>query len=321
MKAVFAGVALCYLSCAGAPVAAQPLLGEELAAYALDFCAVVLDGGSIAEAAAAANPSGSLIGPQAAGDDAAFFPGTHNVDRQTPIYVLGPPNQDHRVMAFVRADQRSCALFEAPSKDGGDRHAGALDALRARLGEDGAWQTGLKLGLTSSFERNARDGAGSLRLIAVTAGEGQVARVFVTREPGTIAIPTPEQRAAWAAHFVQHCGSAVHGHRKLAVEEMAPYFRRADNEAKSSFMQLEIIPGTSIGTAFANYSRGGTCLTTLYSGGVAELATALGEALVAAGAEAQAGGYRLPKPVGARGRDALFQIDSDAGIISVVPLG
>jgi hypothetical protein len=294
----------------GAPARAQDAAGGTFASYALDFCAAIVDGQSVKAAHAATSPGARLEGPRAAGDDADLVKHDLNADKDTSIIILGPPNNERRtLMAFTRADASRCMTFAG-------RDEGSLDALRKRLtAATSLWQEEISMPGASLYKRNASNGVGGLTLMTVEGGKGQAARVIIERSDQTIPILTDEQRAQWARAVVAQCAAGVHQRKPLDAEAFAPFFKVATKQADS--LTLDTPPGQPGGVLFLNSRSGNACLLTIGDGGVPKLEKALADALLASGATAQGGTYRLRKPKGAGGRDAIFVINSSAGPLLV----
>jgi hypothetical protein len=115
-----------------------------------------------------------------------------------------------------------------------------------------------------------------------------------------------------AETLVSQCAVGVHQGVPLTAGSVAPFFKVADEQADS--LTLDETPGNPGGMLFLNSRGGNTCSAAIATGGVPDLERALREALVAGGAtEQRDGGYRLPKPPDAPGRDAIAHVDSEAG--------
>jgi hypothetical protein len=224
------------------------------------------------------------------------------------MYVLGPPDDGPgTLMAFARADAQSCMTYT-------DRDDGSLAAVYRRLEEEaGPWQRQMGRSAIALFKRNASDGAGGIDLYTVATDGKSLARVIVERADDTITVLTLEQRTAWAATLVSQCAAGVHQGAPLAAEAFGPFFKVADEQSTDS-LTLDETPGNPGGLLFLNSRAGNTCSVAIATGGVPDLERALREALVAAGATQQRdGGYRLPKPRDAPGRDAIMHLDTEAG--------
>lgn len=313
MRGVWAVCAMAMALCAS-PASAQEeaLPGEAFAAYALDFCAAIADGQTPQQAQASASPGARLEGPQPAGDDADLIGRDIQAARDTPIFILGPPDNDRTrvVMAFARADGERCMTFAGEGE-------GALDALRRRLrAEDGLWQANMAVGGAEMFVRNVTQGEGAVQLLAVAGDATHAARVLIERRPRSVTVLTRAQRQAWADHMVTQCAGALHERRALTEAEMAPFFERASRQ--SDTLTLDETTGQPGGVLFLNSGNGDACAFTMTSGGLPDLQAALVQALTARGAYAQGDGtYRLRKPSGMRGRDAVFSFGRTVGPLMV----
>ena len=306
MKPLFTAVAAVVVLF-GASRASAQIAGETLAAYALDFCAAVVDGQAPATAKAKASPDGSMEGPQPIGDDLKLVGHDLNATAETPIYVLGPSAVNPRiVMAFARADATRCMTFAGDSEN-------SLDVLRRRLtNPDGPWQFWMGWPTVELYRRNASDGRGGLNLALVAANGTNGARVTVERTNETITIFTPEQRAAWASVIVKQCAAGVHQHLRLSAEAFAPFFKRAEKQSGGS-LTLENEPGQPGGVLFLNSQNGNVCLLAI-AADVPELERALIRAIPKQdNTTKHVGTYLWPKPQGSGGRDAVFAIASSYG--------
>lgn len=297
LAATFAALAL------SSPAFGQDASGEKFASYALDFCAAFVDGADIAAAHAAASPRAGLDGPKPAGDDADLVGRSIKADRETPIVILGPPDNSRRnLMAFARADASHCMTFAGEGED-------SLDALHRRLANDASgWQAEMETSGVRAYERAAANGKGGLTLFAIAARPGEVARIIVERGEAPVTILTQEQRAAWARHVVAQCAVAIHNNQDPAADLFKPYFKLSQNQVAGS-IALDQEDGQPAGIMFLEKGGRPACLLTIASGGILDLERAVQEALTEFGAKRQANGhYRLKKPKGAKGRDAVFEV-------------
>lgn len=304
------------LSASPASAQEEALPGETFAAYALDFCAAIADGQTPQQAQASASPGARLEGPRPAGNDADLIGRDIQAARDTPIFILGRPDNDRTrvVMAFARADGERCVTFAGEGE-------GALDALRHRLSaEGGTWQANMAVGGAEMFVRNVSQGEGAVQLLAVAGDATHAARVLTERRPRSVTMLTRAQRQAWAEHIVTHCAAALHERRALTDAEMAPFFERASRQGDT--LTLDETVGQPGGVLFLNSGNGNACMLTMTSGGLPDLQAALVEALTARGAHAQGDGtYRLRKPSGMRGRDAVFTIGRTLGPLMIAVRG
>ncbi|MDX2236542.1 MAG: hypothetical protein NW203_03170 [Hyphomonadaceae bacterium] len=298
------------------PAAAQPAGDGAFAAYAIEFCAAVVDGDPPAEAAARAWPGAALSGPAPLGDDVDLVGRELDADRDTPVFILGPPGNPPRpIMAFARADATRCMTFDGEREDG-------VAALTARLtAAEGPWTRSVATDAMSAFDRNASGEDGVIRLHVIPGGRGQAARAIATRQAGRAVRITPDSARAWADAVIGACAAAVHQGRALDPDALAPHFVRGDRFSESR-QAMHAAPGQPQGVMLVN-TRSSACFITVASGDLQALHAGVIDWLTASGARREPSNrdYVLAKREGATGADALIGASPPTAllVISVRP--
>jgi hypothetical protein len=283
------------------PAAAQPVGDGAFAAYAIEFCAAVVDGVAPADAAARASPGAVWSGPAPLGDDVDLVGRELDADRDTPVVILGPPGNPPRpIMAFARADATRCMTFDGEREDG-------VAALTERLAAaDGPWHREIATERITVYDRNASAENGVVRLQVLPGDRGQAARAIAIRNAGRVVRLTPTAARAWADAIIGACVGAVHQGRDVEPEALAPHYVRGERYGAANPI-LDSTPGQPQGVTLIN-TRDGACFVTVLRGNKDALRAAVLDSLAASGA--RAGGrdnhFILPKPDGADGRDALI---------------